>query len=347
MSDEPYAYTGETQRQRRDEPRQVEIPSCTLVQDLIPLYLDGEVSPESHVLIADHIQQCDRCSGYLAGARSVRTQILNEQNAVRAAANATPTVEQVRQPITSGLGLRLWQTLMTLTYLGGLMLALLGFGDNEPGAVFAGGFLTLGALVGLILSGSLRTSLWRGLMILTVLAGLLVTPIALVNESEVTIYGIGLIALGLWGRWLAKTQSANSATQPASNTTQPLKTGAMKALLTAALSVVIALGCAGLAMMGLVLMLSEPGPEPFIIGAGLTLIGASGLLLVNQRRGWIPALATRLTVQQIFGYALIAGGVLLIAFIGQSVMYNLLPVVTAVGIGGGLALLGYRLIRPS
>ncbi len=47
------AYTGTTQRHRM--PR-AEIPGCALVQDLIPLYLDGEVTPESHVLIADHLQ---------------------------------------------------------------------------------------------------------------------------------------------------------------------------------------------------------------------------------------------------------------------------------------------------
>lgn len=344
MSENPYAYTGETQRQQRpEEPRPVEIPSCTLVQDLIPLYLDGEVSPESHVLIGDHIQQCERCSGYLAGARSVRTQILNEQKAVRAAGSARQTVEQVRQPITTGWGMRLWQLLMVLTYGGALLLALMGFVEFQPAAVMVGGFFTVGALIGLILSGSVRSRIWRALMFLTTGAGLLITPIAAISGGEavgVVFYGLGLIGLGAWGYWMGQNQAP-------STTTQPLKTGSNTALLTAVLSVLMALVCAGIAMMGLMLMLLEPRPEPVMIGAGLLLLGGFGLLLINQRRGWLPALATRLTTQQLFGYALIGAGVLLVAFFSQGLLYSLMPIVVVGGIGGGLAFLGYRLTRSS
>ncbi len=60
-----------------------EIQGCALVQDLLPLYLDGEVTHESHVLIADHLGRCERCSGFLAGAQSVRAQMLKEQRAMR------------------------------------------------------------------------------------------------------------------------------------------------------------------------------------------------------------------------------------------------------------------------
>src|SRR3712207_4963471 len=107
MSEHPYTDT--TQRYRLPH---AEIPGCALVQDLIPLYLDGEVTPESHALMADHLQQCARCSGYLAGARTVRAQILNEQQTLRAAQVKQPSVAQVREPVAGSLGVALWQSLM-------------------------------------------------------------------------------------------------------------------------------------------------------------------------------------------------------------------------------------------
>lgn len=344
MSEQAYSYTGETVRHpRMEEPRSVEIPGCTLVQDLIPLYLDGEVSPESHVLIANHIQECPRCSGYLAGARSMRTQILHDQQAVRAASSAGPTVAQVRQPITGGLGLRLWKTLMLLTYGFGLMMAAVGFGEGAPELVIVGGGITLLGVGGLIKAGSLRTRLWRWLMLLTGAAGLFATLIGLTDggpgSEGIALYGLGLLGLAAWGRWLGSAQ-------PSSGPTQPLKTGPNTALLTAAGSILLALVCAGVVAIAMVLMLLPAPPEQRFIGMGLLLVGGFGLLAINQRRGWLPALATGLTMQQMVGYVLVAGGLLLITLLAQGVMAELLSVLMVMGLGGGIAMVGYRLIRP-
>jgi hypothetical protein len=57
---------------------QQELGACALIQDLLPLYIEGEVTPASRDLIAEHIAHCDRCAGYLAGARSVREQLRRE-----------------------------------------------------------------------------------------------------------------------------------------------------------------------------------------------------------------------------------------------------------------------------
>lgn len=344
MSEQPYSYTGETVRQQRmEEPRSVEIPGCTLVQDLIPLYLDGEVSPESHVLIADHVQQCPRCSGYLAGARSMRTQILHDQQAVRIASSAGPTVAQVRQPLAGNLGLRLWQTLMLLTYGFGLMMAAVGFGEQAPELVVVGGMITLLGMGGLIKAGSLRTRFWRGLMLLTGAAGLLVTLIGLTDDGAgmqgVALYGLTLLGLAAWGRWLSNAQ-------PSSGPTQPLKTGPNTALLTAALSILFALGCAFVSMIALAMLLLPGTPEQRFGGLGLLMVGGFGLLAINQRRGWLPNLATALTMQQMVGYAMIVGGLLLITLLAQGLMAELLSVLVVMGVGGGIATLGYRLIRP-
>jgi hypothetical protein len=62
---------------------QQELGACALIQDLLPLYMDDEVSPGSRELIAEHLVRCERCAGFLAGARSMHTQ-LRREGAVRA-----------------------------------------------------------------------------------------------------------------------------------------------------------------------------------------------------------------------------------------------------------------------
>lgn len=51
---------------------------CALVQDLLPLYIEQEVSSASREMIANHVAQCERCADYLAGARSMRQQLQRE-----------------------------------------------------------------------------------------------------------------------------------------------------------------------------------------------------------------------------------------------------------------------------
>ncbi|MEM8529828.1 MAG: zf-HC2 domain-containing protein [Chloroflexota bacterium] len=53
--------------------------ACALVQDLLPLYLEGEVSSHSRDMIVEHLGRCDRCSGFLAGAQSVQLQLRRDQ----------------------------------------------------------------------------------------------------------------------------------------------------------------------------------------------------------------------------------------------------------------------------
>lgn len=53
--------------------------ACALVQDLLPLYLEGEVSSHSRDMIVEHLGRCDRCSGFLAGAQSVQSQLRRDQ----------------------------------------------------------------------------------------------------------------------------------------------------------------------------------------------------------------------------------------------------------------------------
>jgi len=54
---------------------QPDLGACTLIQDLLPLHLEGEVSPRSRDLIVEHLAHCEHCAGFLAGAQSVRAQL--------------------------------------------------------------------------------------------------------------------------------------------------------------------------------------------------------------------------------------------------------------------------------
>jgi anti-sigma factor RsiW len=54
---------------------QPELGTCALIQDLLPMYLEAEVTPTSRELISEHLSRCERCAGFLAGARSVREQL--------------------------------------------------------------------------------------------------------------------------------------------------------------------------------------------------------------------------------------------------------------------------------
>jgi Putative zinc-finger len=57
---------------------QQELGACALIQDLLPLYMEHEVSMSSRDLISEHLARCERCAGFLAGARSMREQLHRE-----------------------------------------------------------------------------------------------------------------------------------------------------------------------------------------------------------------------------------------------------------------------------
>src|SRR4051794_17496106 len=58
---------------------QQELGACALIQDLLPLYVEGEVSSGSRDLIVEHVARCERCAGYLAGTQNALTQLRRDQ----------------------------------------------------------------------------------------------------------------------------------------------------------------------------------------------------------------------------------------------------------------------------
>lgn len=335
-------YTGDTINQRMPH---AEIPGCALVQDLIPLYLDGEVTPESHVLMANHLQQCERCSGYLAGARSVRAQLLNEQQAVKAAASAGPTVAQLRQPVVDSIGVALWRLLMALTHLGGLALIFLGMTRPAPAALLLGPAACGIAITGLLVARSTQTGLWRLLMVLTGLLGLGLAVIGITmpygDGPLAFVAGLGALIVAGWG-WRLRT-----TLPPASPSASGAQTAgrARKAIWTVILGVLGVLVCLIVGMAG-VALLADPGTGPRQVGGVVLTSSAIGLLLINRRLGWLGALAQPLATRRAIGGALLSGSLLLGALTMQNWINNLLPLLVIVGLVVGLGVFGLRLLRP-
>lgn len=183
-----YAY--DTTTSRLDHAATPEI--CALVQDLLPLYLEGEVSPGSRDTIVNHLAHCDRCAGYLAGAQSMRVQLRREAASHMQARTATLPEHHT---------LRRWQRLLAgLTALiiciigGGASLSLAaGLNSGQPEMLVIGMLVGSGALAALFvlaqavapLAGNRRRQIAAG-VVLGVMA-------ALIGQSGVD--GFQLIAV--------------------------------------------------------------------------------------------------------------------------------------------------------
>ncbi len=128
-------------------------PTCTLVQDLLPLYLEGEVSPGSRDLIVDHLGRCERCAGYLAGAQSVRGQLRHDlAQRAEVATAAAPERQALR------LGRRLLAAAMAaaLCVVGGLSTIGLAsaIASDNAGLALASVVFGLGSLAMLFIMAS-------------------------------------------------------------------------------------------------------------------------------------------------------------------------------------------------
>lgn len=105
--------------------------NCDLIQDLLPLYLEREVSESSHNLITEHIANCEHCSSYLAGARSMQAQLQREGLQRR---NQAAQDGATKQAVALGRRRLAWLLLGGLGALAGLALVaflFLGFGSSR------------------------------------------------------------------------------------------------------------------------------------------------------------------------------------------------------------------------
>jgi hypothetical protein len=199
---------------------QQELGACTLIQDLLPLYVEGEVSPGSRDMIVEHVARCERCAGYLAGTQSALIQLRRDRTShITTLERDTPN----RQALAGGQRLVTVIAVLT-TYAGGLAASVLlwnstGRGLGNPIELLLGltlGFASLIALLALARSRSPLT-LQRVLALLGSCGVALFGTIAFVaggHGGELTI-GLLLWALGLAGVWAAVAQRPVIRNEPA------------------------------------------------------------------------------------------------------------------------------------
>ena len=70
------SYESTTRRMRPELPG-----LCSLIQDTLPFYLEGDVSVRSRQFVEQHLDECERCASFLAGGRSVHDHFRREQGA--------------------------------------------------------------------------------------------------------------------------------------------------------------------------------------------------------------------------------------------------------------------------
>ncbi|HEY1015414.1 MAG TPA: zf-HC2 domain-containing protein [Herpetosiphonaceae bacterium] len=148
---------------------QQEFGSCALIEDLLPLYIEGEVSPGSRDVIVEHLARCERCAGFLAGAQSVRGQFQRDQ---RQRVEVKAASQPARKAVIRGQKIIVGIALLGGAFLGAVSSAmiliggrhdpiqqLVGFGLGVVGLgllILVGrhrGAWTIGRLLGLFAAG--------------------------------------------------------------------------------------------------------------------------------------------------------------------------------------------------
>jgi predicted anti-sigma-YlaC factor YlaD len=189
-------------------PRQ-ESGTCALVQDLLPLYLEGEVSPGSRDVIVEHLAQCERCAGFLAGTQSARAQLRRD------AAQRAQIVSR-DQPAQQALSINqrraMLFAMMVLCALGGFGSALVAFGMGHggPGPFFVGLPICLvcfGGLAALARKYSPLTPLrWFSLVTSCLVGAFGAVMVALPSDGPPKMIGMVLAFVGMAGVWLTVEQ---------------------------------------------------------------------------------------------------------------------------------------------
>jgi hypothetical protein len=196
------SYVSHTTRLAREE-----LGACALIEDLLPLYIEGEVSPGSRDLITEHLARCERCAGFMAGAQSVRAQLRREQSQ-RAGVITNKLPEQ--RAVAKGQWIVVLMAVLACCAIGtvGSMLGWHGLSDGEVVAVLVGGGAVTTAFGLLLVLAGVRAPLtfWR-VALLTISSGLgsLAAMAWILGGDDPGVFFVGLLfaCLGLAGVWTA------------------------------------------------------------------------------------------------------------------------------------------------
>ena len=181
-----------------------EFGSCALVQDLLPLYLEGEVSPGSRDTIVEHLARCERCSAFLAGAQSVRSQLRRDRaERVRVAAADAPA----RRVISAGQSVLSVIALLVLCGMGGLSSVLVwaGFDHGQPTQSLVGAAVGLACFAGLAALAQRRSHLsqlrWVVLLVSCGLGALSAFFLTVPHAPGAVVIGLAQLLVALAGIW--------------------------------------------------------------------------------------------------------------------------------------------------
>lgn len=245
---------------------QQELGACALIEDLLPLYLEGEVSPGSRDLIVEHLARCERCAGFLAGAQSVRSQLRRDQQRFHSVAAATHAPGPAA-PISGGI-IHKHPVLALLAMMGACGLSALGaaiFAAGDSEAVIIGAILMLLGFGGLGLIGRSagRWTIVRFLALMTAFGLGCVAAIFIAHGPAGIALGGGVMGLlALFGIWQVLVNGTRSAAPAA-----PAAQGAPAADGSAAPT------AAGL---------SSKITQQMVIAGGLVVAGLASMVLLFQ-----------------------------------------------------------------
>ena len=199
---------------------QQELGACVLIQDLLPLYIEGEVSPGSRDMIMEHVARCERCAGYLAGTQNALIQLRRESTIHIATLDRdTPN----RRALT--VGQRLVTAIAVLTtYGGGLAASVLMWhsllsGLGNPIELLLGLTLGLASVIALLALAHSRgpLTLQRVLALLGSCGTALFSTITFVARGHGADLTVGLLLWGmaLVGVWAAVAQRPSARSEAA------------------------------------------------------------------------------------------------------------------------------------
>ncbi len=186
---------------------QQELGSCALIQDLLPLYIEGEVSPSSRDLIVEHLARCERCAGFMAGAQTTMAQ-LRRETALQV--NVVQRDEPARKTVKTGQWLLKLIATFTICVIGAFCAVLIagGAGSGVPAMSVVGllaGLCCFGALAA-VAQHSIRMSLlrWAG-MSAGCIVGVIGCALAVLSRGEPlgVLTMLVLLLMGYGGVWLA------------------------------------------------------------------------------------------------------------------------------------------------
>lgn len=138
--------------------------ACAMVQDLLPLYLDGEVSPATREQMTAHLAGCPDCAARLRSARSVQSELRRDL----AQFHARPVAAPARLPQQSWSSLLVAPLVLLLCLAGGAGSMLIAHslrfwstGELLAGAAVGGGALTALLLLAAVVAPLALARLWQ------------------------------------------------------------------------------------------------------------------------------------------------------------------------------------------